>query len=180
MPSDLRMRAKPLAALTFIDVFLPAHVLPRQGEPVKAGGSCRIRVMSSTPRKLELVTEIPARAMVVFAHPDPAGIGSATVLPTRSPPPCAAPHVSRPHRDTGGAAGAAGRSRTPDRRAERRAREQRAAADFMGVKHLVMLGYPDGELEDARPFLGDVVRALRRYRPDIVFVHDPFRTKGFQ
>jgi LmbE family N-acetylglucosaminyl deacetylase len=50
----------------------------------------------------------------------------------------------------------------------------------MGVKHVVMLGYPDGELEDTRAFLGDIVRALRRYRPDTVFVHDPFRMKGFQ
>src|SRR5262249_62159193 len=79
MPSDLRMRAKPLAALTFIDVFLPAHVLPRQGEPVKAGGSCRIAVMSSTPRKLELVTEITERAMVVFAHHHDAELSSGGV-----------------------------------------------------------------------------------------------------
>jgi LmbE family N-acetylglucosaminyl deacetylase len=50
----------------------------------------------------------------------------------------------------------------------------------MGVKNLVMLGYPDGELEDTREFLGDVVRALRQYRPHTVFVHDPYRTHGFQ
>jgi len=45
---------------------------------------------------------------------------------------------------------------------------------------VVMLGYPDGELDDTRQFLGDVVRALRQYRPHTVFVHDPYRTKGFQ
>ena len=50
----------------------------------------------------------------------------------------------------------------------------------MGVKHVVMLGYPDGELEDTRQFLGDVVRALRQHRPHTVFVHDPYRMKGFQ
>ena len=50
----------------------------------------------------------------------------------------------------------------------------------MGVKHVVMLGYPDGELEDSREFLGDVVRAIRRYRPHTVFVHDPYRIDGFQ
>jgi LmbE family N-acetylglucosaminyl deacetylase len=50
----------------------------------------------------------------------------------------------------------------------------------MGVKHVVMLGYPDGELEDTRAFLGDVVRAIRQHRPHTVFVHDPYRMKGFQ
>jgi len=50
----------------------------------------------------------------------------------------------------------------------------------MGVKHVVMLGYPDGFLEDSREVLGDVVRALRQYRPHTVFVHDPHRIHGFQ
>jgi LmbE family N-acetylglucosaminyl deacetylase len=50
----------------------------------------------------------------------------------------------------------------------------------MGVQHVVMLGYPDGQLEDTREFLGDVVRAIRHYRPHTVFVHDPYRIKGFQ
>jgi len=50
----------------------------------------------------------------------------------------------------------------------------------MGVRHVEMLGYPDGELEDTRAFLGDVVRAVRRHRPHTVFVHDPYRIRGFQ
>src|SRR5262250_1266324 len=138
--------------------------------------SCRMRVMPTDARKLELVTEIPERAMVVFAHPDDAEIGSGGVIAKWITAGCEVTYVLC----TNGDSGTADRSLTPDQLAERRAREQRAAADFMGVKHLVMLGYPDGELEDTRAFLGDVVRALRRYRPDIVFVHDPFRTKGFQ
>src|SRR5207245_2734145 len=36
------------------------------------------------------------------------------------------------------------------------------------------------ELEDDRRLLGDVVRALRHYRPHTVFVHDPYRIQGFQ
>ena len=81
---------------------------------------------------------------------------------------------------TNGGAGTADRSLTPAELTARRADEQRAAADFMGVRHVVMLGYPDGGLEDTRDFLGDVVRAIRRYRPDTVFVHDPYRMKSFQ
>jgi Uncharacterized proteins, LmbE homologs len=132
--------------------------------------------MSSTPRKLELVTEVPERAMVIFAHPDDAEIGSGGVTAKWIAAGCEVTYVLC----TNGDSGTADRSLTPDDLAERRAIEQRAAADFMGVKHVVMLGYPDGELEDTRAFLGDVVRALRRYRPDTVFVHDPFRMKGFQ
>src|SRR5204862_6400726 len=81
---------------------------------------------------------------------------------------------------TTGDAGTADRALTPAQLMERRAAEQRAAADAMGVKHLVMLGYPDGKLEDSREFLGDIVRAIRMYRPHTVFVHDPYRIKGFQ
>src|SRR2546426_12030474 len=50
----------------------------------------------------------------------------------------------------------------------------------MGVRHVVMLGYPDGGLEDTRELLGDIVAAIRRYRPHTVFVHDPYRMKGCQ
>jgi LmbE family N-acetylglucosaminyl deacetylase len=113
--------------------------------------------------KLEIVTEIPDKAMVVFAHPDDAEIGSGGVVAKWAAAGCEVTYVLC----TNGAAGT-------------RADEQRAAADFMGVRHVVMLGYPDGGLEDTREFLGDIVGAIRRYRPHTVFVHDPYRIKGFQ
>src|SRR5712691_2627475 len=106
-----------------------------------------------TDRKLEIVTDVPDRAMVIFAHPDDAEIGSGGVV---------AKWVARGSEVTYVLC------------------TNGAAADFMGVKHVVMLGYPDGELDDSRAFLGDVVRALRQYRPHTVFVHDPYRIHGFQ
>jgi len=127
-------------------------------------------------RKLEIVTEVPESAMVVFAHPDDAEIGSGGVIARWVAAGCEVTYVLC----TNGDSGTADRSLTPDELAKRRAGEQRAAADFMGVQHVVMLGYPDGALEDTRQFLGDVVHALRRYRPHTVFVHDPYRMKGFQ
>jgi LmbE family N-acetylglucosaminyl deacetylase len=127
-------------------------------------------------RKLEIVTEVPETAMVVFAHPDDAELGSGGVVARWTAAGCEVTYVLC----TDGQAGTADRSLAPAELAARRAAEQRAAADFMGVRHLVMLGYPDGELEDTRQFLGDVVRALRQYRPHTVFVHDPYRIKGFQ
>lgn len=33
------------------------------------------------------------------------------------------------------------------------------------LKNLVMLSYPDGGLEASRELLGDIVRAIRTYRP---------------
>jgi LmbE family N-acetylglucosaminyl deacetylase len=114
--------------------------------------------------------------MVIFAHPDDAEIGSGGVIARWIAAGCEVTYVLC----TNGDAGTADRSLTPEQLAEKRAAEQRAAADFMGVKHVVMLGYPDGELEPTRQFLGDVVRAIRAYRPHTVFAHDPFRVKGFQ
>jgi LmbE family N-acetylglucosaminyl deacetylase len=129
-----------------------------------------------TDRKLEIVTAVPDRAMVVFAHPDDAEIGSGGVVAKWTAAGCEVTYMLC----TNGDAGTADRALTPVELARRRAAEQRAAADFMGVKHLVMLGHPDGELEDTREFLGDIVRAIRRYRPHTVFVHDPYRIRGFQ
>jgi LmbE family N-acetylglucosaminyl deacetylase len=130
----------------------------------------------ASDRKLEIVTEVPDTAMVIFAHPDDAELGSGGVVARWTAAGCEVTYVLC----TDGQAGTADRSLAPAELAARRAAEQRAAADFMGVRHLVMLGYPDGELEDTRQFLGDVVRALRQYRPHTVLVHDPYRIHGFQ
>lgn len=130
----------------------------------------------TTGEKLEIVTDIPERAMVVFAHPDDAEIGSGGVVATWIAAGCEVTYVLC----TNGDAGTADRSLTSAALAARRAEEQRAAADFMGVKHVAMLGYPDGFLEDTRAFLADVVRVLRQYRPHTVFVHDPYRIRNFQ
>jgi len=132
--------------------------------------------LEDNDRKLEIVTEVPDRARVVFAHPDDAEIGSGGVVARWVEAGCEVTYVLC----TNGDSGTADRSLTPTELAHKRADEQRAAANFMGVKHVVMLGYPDGELEDTRQFLGDIVHALRKYRPHTVFVHDPYRMSGFQ
>lgn len=129
-----------------------------------------------TARKPQVVTDIPDTAMVVFAHPDDAEIASGGVVARWVAAGCEVTYVLC----TNGSAGTADRSLTPEQLADRRATEQRAAADFIGVKNLVMLGYPDGGLEDTREFLGNVVRAIRQYRPHTVLSHDPYRIRGFQ
>ena len=129
-----------------------------------------------TVGKLEVVADVPDRAMVIFAHPDDAEIGSGGVVAKWVAAGCEVTYVLC----TNGSAGTTDRSLSPERLSERRAAEQRAAADFMGVEHLVMLGYPDGGLEDSRELRADLVRAMRAHRPHTVFAHDPFRIRSFQ
>ena len=62
----------------------------------------------------------------------------------------------------------------PEPLATIREAEQRAAARALGVKDLVFLGYPDGELEDTREARRDVVRTIRRFRPDRILSQNPF------
>ena len=126
--------------------------------------------------QLELVTEVPESAMVVFAHPDDAEIGSGGVVAKWVAAGCEVTYVLC----TNGSAGTADRALSPEALVDQRASEQRAAADFMGVKNLVMLRHPDGGLEDTREFRADIVRAIRAYRPHTVFAHDPHRIRGFQ
>ena len=54
-----------------------------------------------------------------------------------------------------------------------REKEQRAAAKVVGVKEVIFLRKTDGELQYSLEFKGDLVRAIRKYRPDILFTHDP-------
>jgi LmbE family N-acetylglucosaminyl deacetylase len=129
-----------------------------------------------TARLLEVVTDVPDSAMVIFAHPDDAEIGSGGVVARWVAAGAEVTYVLC----TNGSAGTADRGLAPEELVKQRLAEQRAAADFMGVEHVVMLGYPDGGLEDTREFLGDIVRAIRRYRPHTVFTHDPYRIKAFQ
>ena len=131
---------------------------------------------SGASPKLEIVTEVPDRAMVVFAHPDDAELGAGGVVACWAAKGCEVTYVLC----TNGSAGTADRALSPAQLAEKRAAEQRAAADFMGVANVVMLEYPDGGLADTRELLGDVVRAIRRYKPHTVLTHDPYRIKGFQ
>src|SRR5205085_1204903 len=57
--------------------------------------------------------------------------------------------------------------------------EQLEAAKVLGLKEVVFLNHPDGELEDSRRFRGDLVREIRRHKPDIVLSTDPFRQGGY-
>ncbi len=59
-----------------------------------------------------------------------------------------------------------------DPAAVRRA-EQARAADALGVAEVVSLAHPDGELAPGEPLRTELIREIRRARPDLVLAHDP-------
>jgi LmbE family N-acetylglucosaminyl deacetylase len=56
-----------------------------------------------------------------------------------------------------------------------RAREQRAAADVLGVREVVFLGFHNDELSVTVDLKRDLVRQIRRFQPDLVLALPPYR-----
>ncbi|MDA1297028.1 MAG: PIG-L family deacetylase [Chloroflexi bacterium] len=124
---------------------------------------------------LELITEAPERAMVIFAHPDDAEIGAGATVAKWARAGCEITYVQC----TTGSSGSNDRSMTTAAIVPIRAAEQKAAADTIGVKSIEVLDHQDGWLDPDRVFLEELVRVIRRHRPDVVFAHDPERYSGF-
>ena len=76
---------------------------------------------------------------------------------------------------TNGNKGTGDRSFTPESLAATREIEQQNAANVLGVSEVVFLRYGDGELEDTHQYRGQVVREIRRHKPEVVFGIDPYR-----
>jgi LmbE family N-acetylglucosaminyl deacetylase len=111
----------------------------------------------------------PASALVVMAHPDDIEFGCAGTV---------ARWVAEGARVsyallTNGAAGSSDPRMTRQRLAELREAEQRAAAKVLGVEEVDFLGYEDGLLEPTLEVRKEVVRLIRRRRPEVVVTTDP-------
>ncbi|MBW1802712.1 MAG: PIG-L family deacetylase [Deltaproteobacteria bacterium] len=63
----------------------------------------------------------------------------------------------------------------PERLIEIREKEQMAAAEFLGVREVVFLRYPDQGLEDTPRFRKEIVRQIRTFRPEMIVTADPYR-----
>ena len=79
---------------------------------------------------------------------------------------------------TNGNKGTSEREMNPETLASVRKLEQRNASDLIGAKEVVFLAHPDGELEDSELFRSQVVREIRRHRPDLILCIDPYRSKS--
>lgn len=117
------------------------------------------------------MAEIP-RILVVVAHPDDAEFGCGGSVARWVDEGSAVFYCLL----TNGNRGSDDPTMTQERLAAIREAEQRAAARSLGVQEVLFLGYPDGELEDTREARRDVVRAIRRFRPDRLVTQNPFPT----
>src|SRR5262245_55180958 len=109
------------------------------------------------------------RILVVVAHPDDAEFGCAGSVARWVADGCEVYYCLL----TSGNRGSNDPVMTPEHLATIREAEQRGAARVLGVKNVAFLGYPDGELEDTREARRDVVREIRRVRPERVVTTNP-------
>lgn len=119
--------------------------------------------------------EVTQKILITTPHPDDCEIGCGGTVARWVREGCEAVLVVC----TNGDKGSSDPAMTSDKLAGMRQREQNGAAKALGIKEVIFLHYPDGELEDSREFRGDLVREIRRHKPDIVFTVDPFRTRGY-
>jgi len=113
----------------------------------------------------------PAQVIVVTPHPDDAEYGVAGT-------------VARWVREgkevvyvvcTNGDKGTSDANLRPEELVKIRKEEQMAAARLLGVREVIFLGHPDQNLEDTPEFRKELVRLIRKYRPDIIVTADPYR-----
>lgn len=74
---------------------------------------------------------------------------------------------------TSGELGSSDPHTTPAAVARQREAEARAAATRLGIVEVDFLRYGDGDVENTRALRGAIVAAIRRWRPQALFTHDP-------
>ena len=109
------------------------------------------------------------RAMVVYAHPDDAEFGLAGTVAKWAKAGVEITYCMI----TNGASGSDDPEMTREKLRDIRYAEQRSAAEVLGVKHCVFLGYEDGYLYPTLEVRRDVARQIRIHRPDVLITMDP-------
>ena len=121
---------------------------------------------------MEIIIDPPRSSLVVTPHPDDAEGGCGATM---------AKWIKEAGTEvvvlmcTNGDKGTSDREMSPSVLAEIREQEQRNASASLGVKDVVFLAHPDGTLEDNGRFRSEVVREIRRHRPELIFCIDPYR-----
>lgn len=111
------------------------------------------------------------RMLVVVAHPDDVDFGSAGTMACLA---AKGVHITY-CLVTDGDAGGFDPSISRLEMASMRRKEQTAAANTVGVKDLVFLGYPDGRVEATLELRRDISRVIREVRPQVVVTQSPER-----
>jgi LmbE family N-acetylglucosaminyl deacetylase len=117
----------------------------------------------------ELLDQVPARALAIYAHPDDPDVSCGGTLAVWSKAGCEVTVLLC----TDGGKGSSDPTLDPRELIDRRVAEAADAAAVIGLTGQEHLNYPDGELVDDPEFRGALVEAVRRLRPEIVLCPDP-------
>ncbi len=114
----------------------------------------------------------PQRAMAIGAHPDDIEFGAGATLAKWAAAGCEVSLLVC----TDGSKGSWDPASDPTELAAVRQREQRAAAEALGVNgEVIFLRWIDGELESGLRQRSQIASAIRRLRPQVVLGHDPWK-----
>ncbi|MGB9718393.1 MAG: PIG-L deacetylase family protein [Thermoproteota archaeon] len=108
------------------------------------------------------------RVLVIQAHPDDAEYHAGGTIARMVEEGCVVNYATV----TDGSKGTFDVNVDPKVLSETRRKEQRAAADVLGVKELFFLGYPDGDLYPSLELRGRLVEIIRMVKPNIVMTLD--------
>ncbi len=115
--------------------------------------------------------ETPQRVLVVIPHPDNAEFWCGGT-------------VARWVKDgsqvhfvlcTDGGKGTSDPEISADELGSLREKQQQESGKILGVQEVVLLHHSDGELEDTREFRREIVRQIRRVKPEVVMCPEPYR-----
>ncbi|HEX6420710.1 MAG TPA: PIG-L deacetylase family protein [Acidimicrobiales bacterium] len=118
---------------------------------------------------MTLLTEVPARVLAVYAHPDDPEVSCGGTLAHWA----ARGAEVRLVVVNAGDKGAHDAATDPSELTRRRAGEVEAAARVLGLAGFELLGVPDGEATNDLALRGRLVELVRSHRPDTVIGPDP-------
>lgn len=124
----------------------------------------RIVVTDSNPQE-----KAAKRVLVVFAHPDDPEFFCGGTIARWAAEGAEITFVLA----TSGDKGSSDPAMTHERLIQIREEEERCAAAVLGVKDVIFLRYPDGELQPTLGLRRDITRLIRMKKPDVVVTGDP-------
>lgn len=120
--------------------------------------------------RTESLSELKPKVVLgIAAHPDDLDYGAAGTMAKYAAMGADVHYVIV----SDGSKGTEDRNITPEQLATIRETEQRDAVDIIGGIGVSFLGYGDGEIEISMTLKKDIVREIRRLKPDVVVTMDP-------
>lgn len=119
-------------------------------------------------RKIDKMWQKGNAILVIQAHPDDAEYYVGGTIAKMVDEGCTVDYATV----TDGSKGTYDINVEPKALSEIRKREQRVAADILGVRDLFFLDYPDGDLYPSLELRGKLIEIIRKVRPNIVMTLD--------